>query len=409
MKWNRFLHLSLVCLIVLVSTMAPRHAGAAAPGVRVLYSFSGGADGQNPDCELIADNLGSIYGTTVEGGLYSSGTVFELTTTPVHHAVLYNFTGGSDGAQPYGGLVMDGFGNLYGVTKAGGNSSCPGGCGVIYELKKSGNTYSYVTLHAFTGGRDGSNPVGQLVIYQYHPDKFALYGTTTTGGTQAFGTVYELKQDDSASWKLSVLHTFTGGQDGAGGTSLWETHRHLFGVSSVGGANANGSIFDLAVSAGSWQFGNYYSFVGPNDGASPVGGVTSFETFYGSAYSGGTYGQGTIYEFQWGSGAKAIHNFTGLSDGGNPLAHPATDDSGLLYGTTSSGGDPNCNCGTIFRLSANGKGGWTFNTAYQFPGAPGPGRARNGLYVFGGIGNTMYGTTVDGGESNHGTIYQFMP
>jgi len=168
----------------------------------ILYKFAGGSDGSAPDGTLIFDQQGNLYGTTSGGGTGSSGTVFQLTNNGNPQGgwtetVLYSFTGGADGANPGGKLLMDGAGNLYGMAASGGDFSCyTTGCGTVFELSppaKPGDSWTETTLHAFAGGSDGEYPTGG-VIFGLND---LLYGVTGFGGSTACGglgcgTVYSL-------------------------------------------------------------------------------------------------------------------------------------------------------------------------------------------------------------------------
>src|SRR6202030_1678833 len=159
-------------------------AGAAST-TKVIYNFAGGADGEYLDTDLVADNAGNLYGTTVQGGSGSgSGTVFQLALSAGGwtHTVLYPFTGGADGAEPYKGVTLDAQGNLYGTTVAGGGGSCESGCGVVFKLTNSGGIWTESVIHTFAGS-DGSGPGSGLTF-----DKAGnLYGMTPTGGIYGLG------------------------------------------------------------------------------------------------------------------------------------------------------------------------------------------------------------------------------
>ena len=133
-------------------------AWAAAP--QIIYNFAGGNDGEYVDSDLVMDGAGNIYGTSVQGGQFGSGTVFQVTPTGngATHTVLYSFTGGADGGEPYKGVTVDSQGNLYGTAVTGGGGSCEGGCGVAYKLTNSGGVWTQTVIHTFTGGDDGSGP-----------------------------------------------------------------------------------------------------------------------------------------------------------------------------------------------------------------------------------------------------------
>src|SRR6478736_831939 len=140
-------------LIVLAFTLLTGAAWAANT-TKQIYSFAGSTDGEYTDTELVRDSAGNLYGTSVQGGTYGGGTVFQVTPAGVH-TVLYNFTGGADGGEPYKGVTLDAQGNLYGTAVTGGGGSCEGGCGVVYELKNSGGVWTQSVIHTFLGTADG--------------------------------------------------------------------------------------------------------------------------------------------------------------------------------------------------------------------------------------------------------------
>src|SRR5882724_4381452 len=138
-------------------------ATATAATTEVIFSFDEDA-GEYADTDLETDSAGNIYGTTVLGGDFGGGTVFQLSPTANGwvHTVLYSFTGGADGGEPYKGVTLDAEGNLYGTAVTGGSGSCEGGCGVAYKLAHG--TWTQTVIHAFTGGNDGSGPGARLTI-----------------------------------------------------------------------------------------------------------------------------------------------------------------------------------------------------------------------------------------------------
>jgi uncharacterized repeat protein (TIGR03803 family) len=155
----------------------------------VLYSFAGYPDGGEPFGGLILDKAGNLYGTT-----YSApwGTIFEIDTTGTL-TTLYSFTGGGDGGSPMGGVVRDKTGNLYGTTYQRGNGVCRRGegCGTVFKLDTTG---TLTTLYSFTGGADGGNPYAGLIL----DGTGNLYGTARWGGELSHcwgygcGTVFKL-------------------------------------------------------------------------------------------------------------------------------------------------------------------------------------------------------------------------
>src|SRR5664279_183273 len=111
-------------------------AALASSSPQVIYSFAGENDGEYTDTDLVVDSSGNLYGTSVQGGAFGGGTIFELSPSGNGwtHKVLYSFTGGADGGEPYKGVTLDNAGNLYGTAVTGGGGSCEGGCGVAYKL-----------------------------------------------------------------------------------------------------------------------------------------------------------------------------------------------------------------------------------------------------------------------------------
>ena len=406
-NWMRGGYSILAALLILV--------GTAWAGTTQIYSFAGGNDGEYLDTELVMDSAGNLYGTSVQGGTHSSGTVFQLSPSGSGwtHTVLYNFTGGADGGEPYKGVTLDAQGNLVGTAVTGGSGSCEGGCGVVFKLTNSGGVWTQTVIHAFTGGNDGSGP-GSPVAFDRRGN---IYGTTPTGGAKGFGVVYKLTPGTNGSWNLSVVHTFSGGTDGLGGSAsrlLFDAAGNIYGVNTVGGAKGFGNVYELSPTSGGgkWRLTVLYSFQDQPDGASPYGGLIFDKSgnLYGTTYYAGANDLGTVYKLTHSNGVwseSVLYSFKGGTDGNSPISTLASDAKGNLYGTTSDGGAAACTCGTIFRLAPGSGGTWTESVVYRFPGSPKPGFAYNGM-VSDGKGN-FYGTTVHGGSANDGTIYQFTP
>ena len=413
MQNRRIWHsVNMVCAIL--AALLTLVGAAWAAGTTQIYSFAGGNDGEYLDTELVMDSAGNLYGTSVQGGTHGSGTVFQLAPSGSGwtHTVLYNFTGGADGGEPYKGVTLDAQGNLVGTAVTGGSGSCEGGCGVVFKLTNSGGVWTQSVIHAFTGGNDGSGP-GSPVAFDKRGN---IYGTTPTGGAKGFGVVYKMRPGANGSWSLMVIHAFTGGTDGLGGSAsrlLLDAAGNVYGVNTVGGANGFGNVYELSPSGGGkWQLTTLYSFKDQPDGASPYGGLIFDKNgnLYGTTYYAGANDLGTVYKLTHSNGVwteSVLYSFKGGSDGDSPISTLVSDAKGNLYGTTSDGGAAGCGCGTIFRLSLDTGGTWTESVAYRFPGTPKPGFAYNGM-VSDGKGN-FYGTTVHGGSANDGTIYQFTP
>ena len=191
--------------------------------VRILYRFTGGLDGSRPSSGVIVDRAGNLYGTTVYGGPYGFGTVYELSPSDTGwvEKVLYNFTNGNDGAEPGGGLIFDASGNLYGTTFYGGS----GGGGTVFKLAPDGT----FTVICSLVGRPG--PTDSLVM----DTEGNLYGTTYQGGAFGYGSVFKLTPQQDGSWLYTDLHDF-GVYEGAypkGGVIL-DGQGNLYGTTSSG-------------------------------------------------------------------------------------------------------------------------------------------------------------------------------
>jgi len=199
--------------------------------VSIIYYFQGPpADGADPyGAPLLLGADGSLYGTTNTGGTSDAGTVFKLTPTGSGwtESVIYNFTGGSDGRYPTQGVVADAAGNLYGTTYIGG-----AGSGVVFKLTPHGGSWTQSVIHAFTGP-DGASPAFGRLLRDCEGN---LYGTTSGGGLNGYGTVFKLTPHGSG-WIESVLWSFTDGTDGAGpgGTLAMDGRGNLYGATLFGG------------------------------------------------------------------------------------------------------------------------------------------------------------------------------
>jgi uncharacterized repeat protein (TIGR03803 family) len=320
----------------------------------VLYAFPGGEDGQYPDgAPLVVDSAGNIYGTTYEGGNMSCGvgdgcgTVFKLDPSG-HETILYSFAGGdSDGQYPLAGLVGDSAGNLYGTTIAGGGGNsgeCSPGCGVIFKLDTTGKE---TVLYAFSGGADGGSPFAALI----RDAQGNLYGTTLGGGGSEDGTVFKL----DTSGNESVLHSFTGGSDGASPFSpvVRDAKGNLYGTTSVGGSAGMGTVFKVSAAG---QETVLYTFTGGTDGGYPLAGLAldGKSNVYGTTEHGGNAsgfsGAGVVFRVETTGNETVLYTFTGGADGGNPAyGSLLLDPKGLLGGTTSVGGD--AGYGVVFKVT----------------------------------------------------------
>jgi len=262
---------------------------------QVIHNFDGttGTEGQT---SLAVDGFGNLYGIATYGGLYGYGVVFEMTPSSGGswtYSVLHNFKY-VEGSYPVGGLIFDASGKLYGVTNEGGAY----GYGTVFQLRKnSSGTWQEQVIHSFfpRPSTDGSNPDGGVIIFSG-----TLFGTTYNGGAYGYGTVFQLVKE-STGWRETIIHSFnTDGVDGATPrANLTAVGSNLYGTTSAGGTNYDGTVFQLAPAAGGgWTESVLFSFGDAGGGAAfPSGGLFYYNdgNLYGTA-QGGAYGVGSVYQ-----------------------------------------------------------------------------------------------------------------
>lgn len=406
-------------------SLLPRPLSATTPK-NVIYKFKGApGDGSYPLAGLVFDKTGAAYGTTSMGGSYNFGTVFKLTQSSDGGAwketVLYNFRGESDGAVPYGGVILDSEGALYGATAGGGTGTClyqnVSGCGVVYKLTPpvSGNSWTESVLYTFSGGNDGGDPLGSLVFGK----SGNLYGTAILGGVHGGGVVFELIPAQSGSWNEDVIHSFGASGDGAEPAAgvVFDKLGNLWGTTASGGQEVYwGTVFRLQPgSSGEWVETVIYSFTNSTDGGIPGASVTLDDQsrVYSTTFTGGTRGAGTVFQvsppaIQGGSWTETVlYSFTAGSDGGSPEAAVTFDKQGNLYSTTHNDGETGA--GTVFKLTppSTQGGAWIETVILAFH--QDNGGLPNSNVVFG-PGGALYGTTYVGGTYKFlGTVFKINP
>jgi uncharacterized repeat protein (TIGR03803 family) len=353
------------CVLSVLVLVAPLPAAST---YKVLYTFGALPDGNVPSggTGLVLDSAGNLYGTTLEGGTgpgcgtdSGCGTLFKLTPKPDGswtESILFEFLGDSaTGACP-GGLTFDAAGNLYGTTGTGG--PCDDlGCGTVFKMTPNPDgSWTHSTLFDFPGLTDGTFPTYGLTF----DAAGNIYGSTSEGGTQNCGTIYQLSPDPDGSWTHTVLYNFTCNSsiDGSfpeGGLVLGSSGQ-LFGTSLRGGNSTScseiscGRVFVLAKNAsGEWVYHTLYSFTGGADGGSPETGlVLHTGKLYGTTRSGGNLscasgGCGVLFELSNSNGVwteQVLRTFEGGADGAYPVATPVFDATGRLYSASQqiSGG-----------------------------------------------------------------------
>jgi uncharacterized repeat protein (TIGR03803 family) len=244
----------------------------------VLNSFTGGADGGNPQAGVIRDSSGNLYGTTLWGGTTGQGVVYKLDTTG-QETVLYSFTGGP--GHPYAGVIQDSAGNLYGTATFGG-----AGVGVVYKLDTSGQE---TVLYTFTSGADGGYPYAGVIL----DSGGNLYGTTEYGGTANAGVVYKV----DTTGHQTVLYNFTGGAGGGHPSAgvIRDSTGNLYGTTGNRRAAGAGVAYKVDTTS---HYTVLYSFTGGADGRYPEASVIrdSAGNLYETAYSGGKASTGVVFK-----------------------------------------------------------------------------------------------------------------
>ncbi len=377
-----------------VSKKAARKAGAT---LTTLYNFTGGSDGGYPFMRVIVDKKGDLFGATGSGGANFEGTVYEIVNSGGTYTeqVVYSFTGTSgDGCYPGSELLMDKSGDLFGTTESCGNGSY----GTIFELVNSGGTYSEKVLYGFSYS-DGGYPYGALAM----DSSGNLYGTTAEGGTNGYGTVWQLSSGGTLTTLENMDYSNTGGYP-YGGLNM-DKSGNLWGTTCCGGTNGDGTVFNLTNSGGTWTFNTIHAF-NYSDGASPYYGRVIFGKnghVFGAAADGGTSGYGVVWGLKNSGGTWTeftLYNFSGSNgDGGYPYGGLRLTKAGHLAGTTYYGGANSY--GTAFEL-VHGSGGWAETVLYSFAYS-------DGAYPFAGANadksGNIYGATEVGGTGGAGTIF----
>ena len=434
-KWPCFFFGSLSLLLTIV---VPASVAFASSTEQVLYRFQGGSDGNSPQASMIADKAGNLYGTTSLGGGSANctngcGTAFKLapptqTGGAWTETILHSFQGGADGATPFGGLIADAAGNLFGMTSAGGNGNCANvgltGCGTVFELSPSGTGWTYQVIYSFQGvpSGNGNGDAGWPNALAF--DKVGnLFGTAYDGGhcvtnetgTNCYGAVFELKKPSgSGGWNEHIVLRFFG-PTGGPASATFDKAGNLYGT-ALWGTFGFGLVFKLAPPTGKsgWTESAIYNFQGNGDGGFPLPGLVfdAAGNLYGACLGPG-YGFSSVFRLSpvqgGGFSESVLYNFTPVSQGYLPTGGPILGKNGDLFGTTSEGGA--VSRGAVYDLVPSG-GAYTENVLYSFQGGTDGAVPAGGLNF--GKGGALYGTTAIGGGTGCGgngcgTVFRVMP
>jgi uncharacterized repeat protein (TIGR03803 family) len=331
---------------------------------KILHTFTG-ADGSSPWGGVIADRAGNIYGTTIAGGaLGCCGTVFELSPSAdgtFTEKLIYDFSVGgyTTGLLPYGGVVFDSNGNLYGSTLTGGTNFA----GLVFQLSPaSDGNWTEKVLYNFTGGTDGGSLFGCGLTVDAAGN---VYGNSDEGGAYGYGAIFEIVPGPNGIYTEKVIHSFKGGNDGTNPYSnpvIIDAAGRIYGATAGGGAHDFGIVYQLTPeSNGTWAEKIIYNFTGENGLAGPFGGLVMDSA--GKLYSAFNFGVFELMPQKDGTWKEeTLYRFTGSPDGAYPEGL-TFDKTGNLYGTTNTGGEHR---GIVFELSPGANGSWNERVLHRF-------------------------------------------
>ncbi|HZT43548.1 MAG TPA: choice-of-anchor tandem repeat GloVer-containing protein [Chthonomonadaceae bacterium] len=437
--------LLLLCSFGLALGLASIRPAQAQLTASILHNF-GVADGDEPYAGLIQGSDGNYYGTTEYGGGAGYGTVFKLTPsgtlTTIH---TFNY---SDGSWPQGELAQGSDGTLYGTTDGGG----PSGAGNVFKMQTDGSGFS--NIHSFSYS-DGAYPFGDVIVgsdgnvygttYEYGPSSYGtlfqvspdgsvfnivhgfgysdggylaghitqgrdgmLYGSTIAGGSNGWGVVYQASTDGSV---FNVIRNFSygdGGEAYGGVVQGAGSDNNLYGTTYTGGANGYGNVYKISTDGSVFADIHDFSY---SDGGYPNANVNlgSDGKLYGTTLYGGSVGYGTVFQLSTdGTIFNSLHSFAGNPDGAYPLAAVLMGSDGLLHGASyySSYTNPNNPfAGILFTVDTSGNYNSVFDLANGFHDGSNP---AFGSLVLGKDGN-YYGTTYSGGAGGYGTLFKMTP
>jgi uncharacterized repeat protein (TIGR03803 family) len=396
---------TLTLAVVLSALLLIAARPAQAQTETVLYNFAGGSDGANPLSRLTSDGAGNFYGTTQFGGL-GYGTVFELSPNGNggwKETVLYSFSF-TDGAYPNGSdVIFDSVGNLYGTASAGGAHQY----GVVFELSPAGASWQETVLYSFCPEGYPCNITSAEPLSGVIMDKAGnLYGTTfgAINGDCENEQVFELSPPPGG-WTEKLIYAHQNGKIDNIGLSAGLTMDAAGNIFGVGYS----TVFELSPNgSGGWNpsvIHHFKDFILPE--GTPA--IDKAGNLYGTTTAGGAKGYGTVYKLSPAKNGKwkdkIVYSFKSGKDGNDPWSGVLLDAAGNLYGSTTAGGE--YNAGTVFELVAPvGKDGYKEKVLWSFTGTDGS--QPYGSLTLGSAGN-LYGTTAKGGSSGYGVVFEVAP
>jgi uncharacterized repeat protein (TIGR03803 family) len=331
---------------------------ASAQTLTTLVSFQDGGGMFPGSSTLIADADGNLFGTTIAGGAFGNGTVFEIAKTTSGYAgtaaTLVSFNVAS-GSNPQSGVIADANGNLFGTALTGGAYEC----GTLFEVTKTSGGYASTptTLVSFDCA-DGASPLGRLVF----DANGNLLGTTAEGGASGNGTVFEVARTaDGYSSTPTTLYSFNGsdGEAPEGGL-MADANGNLFGTTALGGVSQDGTVFEVAKTSIGYASPTILISFNGAQGANPHAFLIADAdgNLFGTTEQGGAYGYGTVFEIARTSSGYASAPTTLVSfnnaDGSYLYGGLIIDAAGNLFGTTDDEGP--AGRGTVFKIAKTSSG-----------------------------------------------------
>jgi len=409
---------AVLALTAALLSFFPLSASAGAKG-KVLHAFGNGTDGTEPNGPLVLDSKGNLWGVTFGGGdgcVGGCGAAFELipkSDGTWKELIIHSFQAGNNGAFPDGGLVFDGYGDLYGTMGGYGSYAISG----VFELSPVSGSWNFDVLYS-----DGAGP--GLII----DDLGNLYGRIGNDKEGA-GVTGELSPG-SGGWTYAALYSFCSQQNCADGDiptvpPTWDGQGNMFGTTTWGGISKApcraydgcGVIYEMTPNGdGNWTYHVLHRFASSkNDGQNPYSGLVMDQAgnFYGGTWTGGRYELGTVFKLAYTGGKwreTILYHFSDCKHGCGVDGTLALDSSGNLYGTAAGGPPSGCyglTCGVVFKLSPQQSGKWKYSVVYNLTLKTGGSAPFYGVILD--DKGDLFGVTSQFGKYGFGTAFEIMP
>jgi uncharacterized repeat protein (TIGR03803 family) len=359
-----------------------------------LFDFNDTINGSIPQGGLIQGADGKIYGMTEKGGLHNWGVIFQLDPITLTFKKKFDFDDAVTGSGPQGTLLLASDGKMYGLANTGGANDY----GTLFQFDPSSGAFA--KKFDFDGNARGGNPLGTLI----QAKNGKLYGMTSAGGINDFGAIFEY---DPTTSTYTKKFDFDGAANGAYpyGSLLEGTDGNFYGLASSGGTNNFGVLFQYNPSTSS--FAVKFNFDDAVSGSLPQSSLilAANGKLYGNTENGGTYSDGVIFEYDIATATytkKAEFNNDEKQNGREPMGSLMQAKDGMLYGMSYIGGSSNV--GVLYKYDPATS---TLSKEFDFHGAVNGNAPVSALTLA--SDNMLYGVTQLGGINNAGAIYQYDP